>query len=504
MLMKIVVKWYGALLCLQQMGRRNKKSQAARRRYVPLDLDAEGQRQPKVQKSFADVVKPVERPQSTDDVESRQRFSEAPLSAEVLQTSETVALPTQPASLSLCDTSISPDITDFSIFPILHNNKTSKSTLHSRSNKLNDPVNKSVLSNKCNDSVTKPVLSNNLNHGQMTSITQPLNLPRTAMQVTDNYVKAIHSSFIQPVGVADNCVITGSFHQGDAQFGDAAERQCGPTSLVAALKCKMKNVLTWDCTDINDVVVQGTSLYNSLRNANKIKDVNQRRSYVSVTELPKKHYVWNTGFSIRYGESFTGAIDNENDNGLSDLIMPLDVALQRTLLNYNAGVVTIRSSTFAVVKEGSCFAFFDSHGRKVNKDGRLASSVTFFSSINSLYNYVDQLGRLFRQSLPDEDNEVLFEVTGVDVMTIPYDPVSSNIDGDANCSYACNTVDLTYISCETNSTKAEQKQVIDLESDDDVIVTSDFDGPGKSHKELSGKPKYENPNKRKSEAMFGS
>ncbi|XP_063048589.1 uncharacterized protein LOC134442280 [Engraulis encrasicolus] len=40
------------------MGRRNKKSQAAKRRYIPLDLHGEGQLLPKAQKSLADVEMP--------------------------------------------------------------------------------------------------------------------------------------------------------------------------------------------------------------------------------------------------------------------------------------------------------------------------------------------------------------------------------------------------------------------------------------------------------------
>ncbi|XP_056098278.1 uncharacterized protein LOC130077158 [Rhinichthys klamathensis goyatoka] len=61
-------------------------------------------------------------------------------------------------------------------------------------------------------------------------------------------------------------LLKGSFHQGDARFGNSRGRQCGAISLIAVLMSKMKNVLTWTTQDLNGVLVAGTRLYESLRN----------------------------------------------------------------------------------------------------------------------------------------------------------------------------------------------------------------------------------------------
>ncbi len=59
-------------------------------------------------------------------------------------------------------------------------------------------------------------------------------------------------------------MLKGSFNQADACFGDSRNRQCGAISLTAALKSKMKNVLTWTTQDLDGVLVAGTHLYESL------------------------------------------------------------------------------------------------------------------------------------------------------------------------------------------------------------------------------------------------
>ncbi|XP_067273147.1 uncharacterized protein [Pseudorasbora parva] len=208
----------------------------------------------------------------------------------------------------------------------------------------------------------------------------------------------VHSDFPQ------KSVLKGSFHQGDARFGDLRNRQCGAISLTAVLTSKMKNVLSWTTQDLDGVLVAGTNLYESLRNQGNINDQEvMGRHYIAVHELPRRHVLGNTKFSIEYAESLTGFVNvSEYDEALSGVVMPLDVALQQALLSANAFLLTICANTCAVIKEGSWYAFVDSHANKTD-----TSCVAYHSTIESLYNYINEIAQSFGEHEPQ------FEITGL-------------------------------------------------------------------------------------------
>ncbi len=202
-------------------------------------------------------------------------------------------------------------------------------------------------------------------------------------------------------------MLKGSFNQADACFGDSRNRQCGAISLTAALKSKMKNVLTWTTQDLDGVLVAGTHLYESLRNQGNIKDREVKgRNYIAVHELPRRHVLGNTAYSIEYTQSFTGFVNvneySEYDQAISGVSMPLDVALQQALLSADVLLLTICANTSAVIKQGSWYAVVDSHAIKTD-----TSCVVYHSTIESLYNYINDMAQLFGEPEPP------FEITGV-------------------------------------------------------------------------------------------
>ncbi|XP_041954177.1 uncharacterized protein LOC121713552 isoform X1 [Alosa sapidissima] len=200
------------------------------------------------------------------------------------------------------------------------------------------------------------------------------NLPYCPTNQTSNIVTSVASDdcvCITEPCVPDRSVLMGSFHQGHARFGNARNRQCGAISLTALLMCKMKSVLNWEPEDLVDDLVQGTVLYRSMRAQGKIRDHVDGRGYIAVSELPRRHRLWNCVFTIDFAESFTGIVHvDDYDHALRDVAMPFDVAIQRTLLRNDACLLTICANTCAIVKEGSRFAFIDSHANgRVNQKG---------------------------------------------------------------------------------------------------------------------------------------
>ncbi len=166
-------------------------------------------------------------------------------------------------------------------------------------------------------------------------------------------------------------VLKGSFHQANVCFGASRNRQCEAICLTAVLKSKMKNVLTWNAQDLDSVLVAGTHLYEYLRNQGNIKDRQVKcRNYIAVHELPRRHVLDNTDFSMEYTPSLTGFVNvndySEYDEAISGVAMPLDVALKQALLSANALLLTICANTSAVIKQGSWYAVVDSHAIKTD------------------------------------------------------------------------------------------------------------------------------------------
>ncbi|XP_026098997.1 uncharacterized protein LOC113070050 [Carassius auratus] len=236
----------------------------------------------------------------------------------------------------------------------------------------------------------------------------PMKSKSKPMQSEQNIPASSHESAL---GVCSDFpqkpMLKGSFDQADARFGNSRNRQCGAISLTAVLKSKLKNVLMWSTPDLDGVLVAGTRLYEYLKKHGNIKDRQVKgRNYIAVHELPRRHMLGNTTFSIEYTHSLTGFVNvneyHEYDQAISSVAMPLDVALQQTLLSADAFLLTICANTSAVIKQGSWYAVVDSHAIRTD-----TSCVVYHSTIESLYNYINEMAQLFGEPEPP------FEITGV-------------------------------------------------------------------------------------------
>ncbi|XP_026114512.1 uncharacterized protein LOC113092934 isoform X2 [Carassius auratus] len=236
----------------------------------------------------------------------------------------------------------------------------------------------------------------------------PMKSKSKPMQSEQNIPASSHESAL---GVCSDFpqkpMLKGSFDQADSRFGNSRNRQCGAISLTAVLKSKLKNVLMWSTPDLDGVLVAGTRLYEYLKKHGNIKDRQVKgRNYIAVHELPRRHMLGNTTFSIEYTPSLTGFVNvneyHEYDQAISSVAMPLDVALQQTLLSADAFLLTICANTSAVIKQGSWYAVVDSHAIRTD-----TSCVVYHSTIESLYNYINEMAQLFGEPKPP------FEITGV-------------------------------------------------------------------------------------------
>ena len=178
--------------------------------------------------------------------------------------------------------------------------------------------------------------------------------------------------------------VHGSFHQGHQQFAPYQGKQCGPNSVVAVMST-MRNVLTWRTKDLDEILCHGNVLYGGLCDAGKIAS-----GFVAIHELPIEHKLCNTSVSIDYGQSFAGVDGPEFDDSLHDVVLPLEEALQRVLLEFDACLLTIHGTTCAIVRQTGWYALCDSHARNAEGpcDGNGKSVLVYRADFVALYRAV--------------------------------------------------------------------------------------------------------------------
>lgn len=135
----------------------------------------------------------------------------------------------------------------------------------------------------------------------------------------------------------------------DTWVGRNRQKQFATNSVTAIMTNVLKSALTWNSSDIDNVLVNGNDFYTYMRIHNMVSDAD-RRGYIYVDQLPLEHVLCNNKFRLEY-------LDLEN------VAMALDVAIQRAMLQADACLLTIRKNLCAVIEQSSRFAVFDPHAR---------------------------------------------------------------------------------------------------------------------------------------------
>ncbi|XP_072564692.1 uncharacterized protein, partial [Paramormyrops kingsleyae] len=118
--------------------------------------------------------------------------------------------------------------------------------------------------------------------------------------------------------------VRGSFHQGHPQFGVNRNKQCVANSLIAILMCKIKNVLSWSVTDIDQVLLNGDDLYTTIRDAGRIQDAS---GYLFVRDLPTEYTLNGDKFEINYHDDmFVGLFGVSEYGDMCNILMSADQA----------------------------------------------------------------------------------------------------------------------------------------------------------------------------------
>ncbi|XP_072554172.1 uncharacterized protein [Paramormyrops kingsleyae] len=262
--------------------------------------------------------------------------------------------------------------------------------------------------------------------------------------------------------------VRGSFHQGDRRFGINSNKQCVANSLMAILMCKIKNVLSWSVTDLDQVLLNGDNLYSTIRDAGRIRDAS---GYLFVRDLPTEYTLNGVTFEIKYhNDMFVGLFGVSEYGDMRDVLMSADEAVRSVFSRFEACLFTIKVNTCALIKQGSWYVVIDSHSRREDGTSEALgrSILAYHSSLDSLLNHIailglslDATGEQFEitavsvstESIPQQHSEGnSSSVTRLDQLTSTpetgYGTVRLNVTDDEACEdnvYAGNEADVVFI-----------------------------------------------------------
>uniref|UniRef100_A0A8C4ZZC5 ATP-dependent DNA helicase n=1 Tax=Gadus morhua TaxID=8049 RepID=A0A8C4ZZC5_GADMO len=217
--------------------------------------------------------------------------------------------------------------------------------------------------------------------------------------------------------------LQGSFDQSSHIFGENAGKQCATNGIAAIMTHTTHSVLKWKKKNIHHILKQGNGLYTSMLE-NKEISAAKTSGHIFISELPRHCKLNNKLFSLEYFDTLTGSLDQKHDYdaSLQNIAMPLDEAIQKTLLQTDTCLLNIQGSVCAVFKVETAFAVFDPHSRStwgsVAPDG--TSIVAHYATVYELYDHIENLVNSLYQNHPhafDIPNKV-FEVTGVKAVEV--------------------------------------------------------------------------------------
>ena len=186
--------------------------------------------------------------------------------------------------------------------------------------------------------------------------------------------------------------VRGSFHQGIADFGNTAGRQCVPNCLAAASLNNLKPVNDWESTDMDKILKTGNELYSYLQ-----ASTTMNQPYILINELPTELEVFHQLLTFSYRESLATIVGNEYKiEHLQEFnARPLYETLQIALTDCKACFVCFSESTILVGRRNGGFFIFDSHARSHeglrHDDGR--SVCILFKDIDDVYIHIQELAK---------------------------------------------------------------------------------------------------------------
>ncbi|VDI12100.1 Hypothetical predicted protein [Mytilus galloprovincialis] len=161
--------------------------------------------------------------------------------------------------------------------------------------------------------------------------------------------------------------------------------------------------MDWDQMYIDNVLIKGNQIYSNIHGDNV---------HLLVSDLPGMIEMSGKLLKISRKESITAVIDNYGTIDFSEFgnSLPLDQALQESLIDYDACFICAYETTFLALKHNQDLLLFDSHARNKfglqDSDGK--SLLLKLNNLDHLYQYCCNM-------MAGSSQNQWFEVTGVSI-----------------------------------------------------------------------------------------
>ncbi|XP_061811977.1 uncharacterized protein, partial [Nerophis lumbriciformis] len=185
-------------------------------------------------------------------------------------------------------------------------------------------------------------------------------------------------------GIRLSKVVRGSFHQGDSRFSYGG-MQCMAIAASSIAKHVVKSVFSWERQELDRILYSGDEFYSSLRNLGIFSHPSH---FLSVPDLPTNVVIDEQLFSFHFSQHpASGAVGVEQENGP---FVTLRNGLEGIFSQYSMCLLTLVTSTSAIICEDGQFAVVDSHSRSscglVDHNG--TSVILHFSCLDDLHHYI--------------------------------------------------------------------------------------------------------------------
>ncbi|CAG2237450.1 unnamed protein product [Mytilus edulis] len=213
-----------------------------------------------------------------------------------------------------------------------------------------------------------------------------------------------------------NTIVQGSFHQGDLKFGLNSGKQCVANCCSALAFSKLKDLTYWDQKYLDKVLIYGNDLYSRVSGNNH---------HLLISDLPPILDISGTLMQLSLNQSISAVIDTSETIDFSEFgnSLPLDQALQESLVDYEGCFICAYDTSFLALKHGQDLFLFDSHARNEfglkHSDGK--SLLLKLSSLNHLYQYCCNM-------VSGASQNQWFEITGVSISIVEEPVMLSNED----------------------------------------------------------------------------
>ncbi|CAG2206196.1 unnamed protein product [Mytilus edulis] len=251
-----------------------------------------------------------------------------------------------------------------------------------------------------------------------------------------------------------NTFVQGSFHQGDIRFGLNSGKQCVANCCSALAFSKLKDLTYWDQKYLDKVLIYGNDLYSRVSGNNH---------HLLISDLPPILDISGKLMQLSLKESISAVIDTSESIDFSEFgnSLPLDQALQESLVDYDACFICAYDTSFLALKHGVDLFLFDSHARNEFglKHSNGKSLLLKLSSLDHLYQYCCNM-------VSGASQNQWFEVTGVSISIVGEPVVYNNGDKSPENHKEMNNTNYSNIgNYETmNTSDYELPEIVEVEN----------------------------------------